>query len=96
MKRIELDIPYELLFRDEFIKKYECFEVFGKFCIQDATYPSVYIVVGHEKEEREIYELLAPDDILKCVDIADLNHILLEKYVQIKKCGQEEIEKTDS
>ncbi|MCL2141914.1 MAG: hypothetical protein FWH46_03440 [Methanimicrococcus sp.] len=95
MKRIELDIPYELLYRNDFIKKYDCFEIFGKFHVSDVTYPSIYIIIGHEKEEREIYELVPTEDILKCSDIADLNRILSEKYDQFKTIGPEEFKKMD-
>jgi hypothetical protein len=96
MKRIELDIPYEMTYRNDFIKKYECFEVFGKFRISDVTYPSVQIVVGHEKEEREVYELVSPSDILKCGGIGDLNQILQQRYAQFKKGGPDEIKNQNS
>ena len=93
MARFDLDFPYELLCRDEFVKKYDCFEIFGKFHIRDVTYPSVYIIVGHEKEEREIYELVAPTDIEKCDDIDRLNQILRQKYDQFQNLGPEEFKK---
>ena len=85
-----LGLPYEILYRNEFIKKYESFEIFGKFKIADAVYPSVYIIVGSEKEEREIYELVAARYFMKCEIISCFSKVLERKYNQFKELGPEE------
>ena len=85
-----LGLAYEILYRNEFIKKYESFEIFGKFKVADAVYPSVYIIVGSEKEEREIYELVAARYFMKCEIISCFSKVLERKYNQFKELGPEE------
>ena len=88
--------PYEMLYRDEFIKKYENFEIFGKFKVKDATYPAVYILVGSEREEREICELVAPRHFLKCEMVSCFGKVLERKYNQFKELGPEEFKKVSN
>ena len=92
---MEHNIEYELLYSDEFIKKYESFENFGKFKISEITYPSVCIVVGHEKEEREIYELVKSRYFDKCDVISCFGKVLERKYDQFKELGPEEFKRVN-
>lgn len=86
---------YELLYKDEFIRKYESFEIFGNFKISDVTYPAVCIVVGHEKEEREIYELVQPRYFNKCDVISCFGKVLERKYDQFKELGPAEFKRVN-
>ena len=88
--------PYEMLYRDEFVKKYEDFEIFGKFKIKEVTYPAVYIIVGGKKDEREICELVAPRHFKKCERASCFGKILERKYSQFKELGPEEFKKVSS
>ena len=92
----KFDLPYEMMYRDEFIKKYESFEIFGKFKISEATYPAVYIITGSEREERDICELVASRHFSKCEMVACFGKILERKYIQFKKLGYEEFKKVSS
>jgi hypothetical protein len=92
----KIGLPYEMMCRDEFIKKYESFEIFGNFKISEATYPSVYIITGGEREEREICELVASRHFSKCEMVACFGKILERKYIQFKKLGYEEFKKVNS
>ncbi|MDV0444493.1 hypothetical protein MmiAt1_00190 [Methanimicrococcus sp. At1] len=83
-------LPYEILYRDEFIKKYEGFEIFGQFRMADATYPSVYIIVGTEKEERQVYELIAARYFNRCDSLSCFGRVLERKYEQFKELGPDE------
>ncbi|MDL2260885.1 hypothetical protein LJC08_01365 [Methanimicrococcus sp. OttesenSCG-928-J09] len=83
-------LPYEILYRDEFIRKYEGFEIFGTFRTADATYPSVYIVVGSEKEERQVYELISSRYFNKCDSISCFSRVLERKYDQFTELGPDE------
>lgn len=89
-------VPYEVLYRNEFIQKYEGFEIFGTFKIDEATYPSVYIVIGNEREERQIYELIAARYFEKCESLSCFGRILERKYNQFKELGPEEFKKVNS
>ena len=91
-----LEHPYEILYRDEFVKKYESFEIFGKFKIKEVTYPAVYIIVGNKKEEREICELVAPRHFKKCDMVSCFGKILERKYNQFKELGPEEFKKVNN
>ncbi|MCL2550422.1 MAG: hypothetical protein FWE78_05825 [Methanimicrococcus sp.] len=92
---MEYNIEYELLYSDEFVKKYESFEIFGKFKISEITYPSVCIVVGHEKEEREIYELVKSRYFDKCDVISCFGKVLERKYDQFRELGPEEFKRVN-
>jgi len=92
---MEYNIEYELLYSDEFIKKYESFEIFGKFKISEITYPSVCIVVGHEKEEREIYELVKSRYFDKCESVSCFGKVLERKYGQFQELGPEEFKRVN-
>lgn len=92
----KLNLPYEILYRDEFIRKYEGFEIFGSFRIADATYPSVYIVVGSEKEERQVYELISARYFNKCDSISCFSRILERKYDKFKELGPDEFKKVNT
>jgi len=92
---MEHNIEYELLYSDEFIKKYESFEIFGKFKISEITYPSVCIMVGHEKEEREIYELVQSRYFSKCDVISCFGKVLERKYGQFQELGPEEFKRVN-
>ncbi|MCL2863212.1 MAG: hypothetical protein FWE54_03865 [Methanimicrococcus sp.] len=87
------DIGYELLYRNEFIKKYECFEIFGKFQIREVTYPTVCIVVGHEKEEREIYELIQSRYFNKCDSLSCFEKVLERKHLLFQEVGPDEFKR---
>ncbi|MBZ3935012.1 hypothetical protein [Methanimicrococcus blatticola] len=89
-------LEYETLYRDEFIKKYEGFEIFGTFKIADATYPSVYIVIGSEREERQVYELIAARYFSKCESLSCFSRVLKRKYSQFKELGPAEFKKINS
>jgi len=89
-------IPYEMLYRNEFIKKYESFEIFGKFKIKDVSYPSVFIIIGSEKEERELYELVAARYFMKCEMVSCFGKVLERKYSQFKELGPEEFKKVSN
>lgn len=89
-------LPYEILYRDEFIRKYEGFEIFGTFRIADATYPSVYIVVGSEKEERQVYELISSRYFNRCDSISCFSRILERKYDQFTELGPDEFKKVNA
>jgi len=89
------DMEYELLYSDEFIKKYERFEIFGKFKISEISYPSVCIIVGHEKEEREIYELVQSRYFNKCDSISCFGKVLERKYGQFKELGPAEFKRVN-
>lgn len=85
-------LPYEILYRDEFIDKYEGFEIFGTFKIADATYPSVYIVIGSDREERQVYELIAARYFDKCESLSCFGRVLERKYAQFKELGPAEFQ----
>ena len=89
-------LPYEMMYRDKFIKKYESFEIFGKFKIKDVKYPSVFIIVGSEKEERELHELVAARYFMKCEMVSCFEKVLERKYNQFKELGPEEFKKANS
>jgi len=89
-------LPYEMMYRDKFIKKYESFEIFGKFKIKDVKYPSVFIIVGSEKEERELHELVAARYFMKCEMVSCFEKVLERKYNQFKELGPEEFKKVNS
>ncbi|MDR2943505.1 MAG: hypothetical protein LBU81_00180 [Methanosarcinales archaeon] len=89
-------LDYETLYRDEFIKKYEGFEIFGAFKVADATYPSVYIIIGNEKEERQIYELIAARYFSKCDSLSCFSRVLERKYSQFKELGPAEFKRVNS
>jgi len=72
------------------VKKYEGFEIFGTFRIAEATYPSVYIVIGSDKEERQIYELVAARYFKKCESLSCFGRVLERKYSQFKELGPAE------
>jgi hypothetical protein len=92
----KLGLSYEMLYRNEFIKKYENYEIFGKFKMNEAAYPSVFIIVGGEKEEREIYELVAARYFMKCEMVSCFGKVLERKYNQFKELGPEEFKKANS
>ncbi|MDR0767171.1 MAG: hypothetical protein LBE57_01795 [Methanosarcinales archaeon] len=94
MEKFGLD--YEILYRDEFIKKYEGFEIFGTFKIADTTYPSVYIVIGSDREERQIYELVAARYFKKCDSLSCFGRVLERKYSQFKELGPAEFKKVNT
>lgn len=86
-------LSYEILYRNDFIKKYESYEIFGTFRVADATYPSVYIVVGSEREERHVYELVAARYFNKCDSVSCFTRIMERKYNQFTELGPEEFKK---
>jgi hypothetical protein len=88
-------LPYEILYRNEFIKKYEGFEIFGKFKISDAVYPSIFIVVGDEREERDIYELVAARYFNRCESLTCFGRVLERKYAQFKELGHAEFKRVN-
>ena len=92
MEKFCLDdnLDYEIHYRNEFVKKYEGFEIFGTFRIAEATYPSVYIVIGSDKEERQIYELVAARYFKKCESLSCFGRVLERKYSQFKELGPAE------
>jgi hypothetical protein len=94
MKRSGID--YEIHYRDEFIKKYEGFEIFGLFRIADATYPSVYIIIGSDREERQIYELIPARYFKKCESLSCFARVLELKYSRFKELGPAEFKKTNA
>ncbi|WNY28270.1 hypothetical protein MmiEs2_04540 [Methanimicrococcus stummii] len=89
-------LEYEILYKDEFIKKYEGFEIFGTFKIADATYPSVYIVIGSNREERQVYELIAARYFNKCESLSCFGRVLERKYAQFKELGPAEYKKVNT
>lgn len=89
-------LDYETLYRDEFIRKYEGFEIFGTFKIADATYPSVYIVIGSEREERQVYELIAARYFSKCDSLSCFGRVLERKYSQFTELGPAEFKRVNS
>ena len=89
----ELGVPYETLYFDQFIQKYEGFEIFGKFKLADVTYPCVYIIIGREREERELYELVASRYFLRCDSASCFSRILERKHLQFKELGPAEFKK---
>ena len=88
-------IPYEIIYRDEFIKKYEGFEIFGKFKISSVTYPSVFIITGSEREERDIYELVAARYFNRCDSLKCFSRVLERKYDQFKELGPDEFKRVN-
>ncbi|WNY24655.1 hypothetical protein [Methanolapillus millepedarum] len=88
MKRF--GVPYEILYQNEFIQKYEGFEIFGKFKIEEASFPSVYIILGDERAERDIYELIRPTYFQKCESLSCFGKVLKRKYAQFHELGPEE------
>ncbi|MDV0447305.1 hypothetical protein MsAg5_11890 [Methanosarcinaceae archaeon Ag5] len=88
MKRF--GVPYEILYQNEFIQKYEGFEIFGKFKIAEAHFPSVYIILGDERAERDIYELIQPKYFQKCESLSCFGKVLKRKYTQFHELGPEE------
>ena len=91
----KLGIPYEILYRDEFIEKYDCFEVFGKFKMEDVTFPAVYIAVTHENGERGIYELVSERYFRTCELISCFGKVLERKYNQFMELGPDEYKKAN-
>ncbi|WP_338098373.1 hypothetical protein [Methanolapillus ohkumae] len=90
MKRF--GVPYEILYQDEFVRKYEGFEIFGKFKMADAGFPAVYIIVGDERDERGIYELVRPKYFQKCESLSCFGKVLKRKYAQFHELGPDEFQ----
>jgi len=90
-----LGLPYEILYRDEFVRKYEKFEIFGRFRISDVSYPSVFAIIGNEKEERELHELVAARYFNRCESLACFSRVLERKYDQFKELGPEEFKRVN-